>query len=90
MEGDDREPWKCTGPCGRLMYNVEYIDGEPHPAPGAPAAKFVSNDFPRVCNLCFALYEAANERAHFRELHKKWKEAAESARKRLGSDTMNT
>lgn len=58
----DREPWRCTGPCGQLMYGLEWIDDKLYPSPNnTPAGLFISKAIPRVCNVCWELYQAVDK-----------------------------
>jgi hypothetical protein len=55
----DRIPWRCTGPCGQLMYGLEWIDGKLYPSPdNTPSGMFISKDIPHVCHVCWELYHA--------------------------------
>ena len=55
----DRNPWRCTGACGQLMYGQEWIDGNLYPSPeNTPSGMFISKDIPHVCHVCWELYHA--------------------------------
>lgn len=55
----DRRPWRCTGPCGQLMYGVEWINGKSYPSPvNTPSGMFISKDIPHVCHVCWEMYHA--------------------------------
>jgi hypothetical protein len=58
----DRTPWRCTGPCGQLMYGVDRIDGKNYPSPeNTPAGLFISRDIPHVCHVCWELWHVVEK-----------------------------
>lgn len=61
------ESWKCQL-CNELMYNVEWRDGKKYPAPGAPAANFISPELYRVCDVCFFMDNLLRDRRYFVDL----------------------
>lgn len=61
------EAWYCSA-CRYLMYNLQFIDGFYRPVAGAPNSKFLSKEFPRVCNVCFDLHTIINTSTYFRNL----------------------
>jgi len=61
------EPWNCCA-CGKLIYNVVWIDGKEYPAPGAPPALFVDMEYPRLCRMCFDMLEVIQGRRYFVDL----------------------
>jgi hypothetical protein len=64
-EAGTAEAWRCTGPCQRLIFN---LDAMGRPTSGAPGAHFISERFPRVCSVCYDLHWTAQSSAYFRQL----------------------
>jgi hypothetical protein len=53
------KPWRCVGPCGQLMYGIEWINGKPYPSPAqTPAGLFISKDIPHVCHVCWEIHHS--------------------------------
>jgi hypothetical protein len=58
IEGD-RKPWRCDGPCGQLMYGIEWVDGKSYPTPDTTPSGFcISKEYPHVCHVCWEMYHA--------------------------------
>ncbi len=58
----DRVPWRCVGPCGQLMYGIEWIDDKSYPTPdNTPAGLFISKEIPHVCHVCWEMYHAVEK-----------------------------
>jgi hypothetical protein len=74
------DSWRCSGPCGQLMYNVERINGTNYPSETAPAGMFISTDYPRVCHVCWELFLIISDKKYWQELSEKDKDK----KKRLG------
>lgn len=66
----NREPWRCNC-CGLLVYN---LDKKGHPAPGAPATKYASAEYPKVCQTCWDLKMVIDLRPgmYWSDLHRAW------------------
>ena len=49
--------WRCTGPCGQLMYGLELHKNWYYPTiKNLPVGNYISKEFPLVCQLCHNLY----------------------------------
>lgn len=59
--------WKCTA-CGALMYNVDRVNFTNYPGDGAPPPLFLSAKYPKVCKMCWDLYQNLCERPYWRNL----------------------
>lgn len=64
-----REPWRCQH-CRQLMY---LTDESGYPRQGAPLPKYGGFEYPEVCNLCFGMVSAINNRTYWIALHDAWK-----------------
>jgi hypothetical protein len=66
---DAKKPWRCDGPCGQLMYGQERKNGWNYPTPeGLPVGYFLSEEYPRVCDVCWNLYSVLKDRSHWTAL----------------------
>lgn len=61
------EPWRCVH-CNALIHNIVWIEGRAYPTEGAPSARYISEQYPRVCQMCFDLYKTLEERVYWRQL----------------------
>lgn len=78
------EPWRCEGPCGQLMYNINH---KGYPAPGAPIGYNIrpSGKNTRVCALCCDMYVTALENPYMAKCHSEWMEEQTRIKEKLGS-----
>ena len=84
------EPWRCSSCCA-LMYNLQFIDGFYRPVAGAPNSKFLSKDYPRVCNMCFDMHTIASTSNYFRNIETHEQEEHKKLRKLFpGGDYLNS
>lgn len=60
-------PWRCTA-CSALMYNVDRVNGQNYPGEGAPHPLFLSTKFPKVCKMCWDMFQTLHEREYWRKL----------------------
>jgi len=59
---NNRAPWRCCGPCGQLMYGIEWEGDKFYPVPyDTPAGLFISKDIVRVCHVCWEMYHACEK-----------------------------
>jgi len=84
--------WRCTGACGRLMYNVEWFHDEngnlkSYPVAGAPEPLFISVAQPRVCRVCWEMFMVLNRELYWKKLDQEEKNELKSRNKlRPGND----
>ena len=58
----DRQPWRCTGACGQLMYGQEWIDGKLYPSSeNTPVGMFYSKEFSHICHVCWQMLHALEQ-----------------------------
>ena len=62
---DVRKAWRCTGPCGQLMYGLVRLKNWNYPSAIVPAGFYLSEDYPRVCNVCWEMYSSISERSYW-------------------------
>lgn len=73
------------GPCGSLIFN---LDEDGRPIPGAPDAKFISSECPRVCSLCAQLHFTIVEDKYWQHVQTEERERYERTKK-LGPGRLN-
>lgn len=83
------DPWRCSS-CRYLMYNLQFIDGRFAPVAGAPHSKFLSKEFPRVCNVCFDMHTIVSTSNYFRNIETHEREEYKKTRRLFpGEDYLN-
>jgi hypothetical protein len=68
------DAWRCDGPCGRMMYNVDIIDGRFYPVEGAPPGFFLSKVYCRVCQVCWDMYTVLDKSDYWKDVQEKDKQ----------------
>ena len=68
------DAWRCDGPCGQLMYNINIVDGKSYPAETAPEGFFLSKEFQRVCCVCLDMFTVLDKSDYWKEVHDKDKQ----------------
>ena len=68
------DAWRCSGPCGQLMYNTEIVDGKVYPTDTAPAGFFLSKEYPRVCHVCWDMFTVLDKSDYWKEVQEKDKQ----------------
>jgi hypothetical protein len=77
------EPWRCVS-CGLFAYNLRWIDGDVYPTGGAPAPKYISIVYNRVCCICYDMFHALVSRDYWKHLQDE--EKSKIRKLRPGSD----
>jgi len=72
-----REPWRCDG-CNQLMF----ILFPKEKLVGAPAPKFGTHEYPKLCSLCFGVICAIRDSVYWKSIHDVWK-SRQAENKRL-------
>jgi len=73
------EPWHCSV-CDKLIYNT---DSEGKPTEGAPCPRYISQEFPVVCSLCWGLYVVVDKSEYMSKLSKEDKHSEAERAKRI-------
>lgn len=68
------DAWRCDGPCGQLMYDLEVIDGLLYPTETAPPGFYIANLNARVCHICWELYNIIAKKEYWQEVSEKDKD----------------
>jgi hypothetical protein len=64
-----KDPWRCDGPCNQLMYGQARDNNWNYPSPeGVPTGYFLSEEYPRVCDICWTLYSVLKDRSYWTTL----------------------
>ena len=62
----DKTAWYCDGPCGQLMYGQWHEKGWNYPYPSnMPIGSFISPEYSRVCDVCYALHDNIKNRSYW-------------------------
>jgi len=62
-------PWRCTGPCGQLMYGIDRVDSHNYPSPfGTPAGMFISKECPHVCHVCWEMFHVLTDSPYWHNM----------------------
>lgn len=65
---DVRRAWRCDGPCGQLMYGIWRLKGWNYPGDQIPAGAYLTEEYKRVCECCWEMFDALKNRRYWKEL----------------------
>lgn len=80
------EPWRCFA-CNIFVYNVRWIDGGFYPVGGAPQGLYISKLYPKVCNVCYDLFNCLISNDYWKQVQDE--EKTRHRKLRPGSDYLN-